>query len=477
MANRFTTHILKNSDIVNRPLPSTLLKGEPIINTADGIMYFSGVTTSTNEWTPAGTGTTANFFEVGSNLYDLRLRNRITKYEGASGAGLVGKFLSGTTNGFVLADISSIQGVDTYVTGFTYSNNVATIRRNQGQPDLSILINTMTGLTINGDLIVTGTETVNNLTITGTGLYNTTATGTNANEIVNYGSLTAYTTANDIYVTGGTISYTGPNGTLTLNRKNASPVSVTGFTDIYTTGGTYNAGTLTINKNDNTSFNITGLTTNDTFVTGFTYTPASNTLTIKQNQGQPDLTAQINSVSNLTAGRVVYVGTSGLLTDEAGFTYDSGTNTFSVPSDGTVNVGTGGLNVAGSAVIQGSLTVFGPSISAFTTDLYVEDSNIYLNYNPTGSTIATSIGSGWSIQDGNGITGGTVNLNINRMDSFTGLTATEIPSVTEYTASTGYENRGWITQLNDIVIRSTNISTPNGVRVLCEWDLLDGGQY
>lgn len=482
MANRFTTHILKNSDIVNRPLPSTLLKGEPIINTADGIMYFSGVTTSTNEWTPAGTGTTANFFEVGSNLYDLKLRNRITKYEGISGSGLIGKFLSGTTNGFVLADISSIAGIDTYVTGFTYSNNVATIRRNQGQPDLSILINTMTGLTINGNLTVSGTETVNNITITGTGLYNTTATGANTTEIVNYGSLTAYTSANDVYVTGGTISYTGPNGTLTLNRKSASPVSVTGFTDIYTTGGTYNAGTLTINKNDNTSFNITGLTTNDTFVTGFTYTPASNTLTIKQNQGQPDLTAQINSVSglsvsNLTAGRVVYVGTSGLLTDEAGFTYDAGTNTFSVPSDGTVNVGTGGLNVDGDTVIQGSLTVFGPSVSAFTSQLYVEDPNIFLNYNPTGSTTVTSIGSGWSIQDGNGITGGTVNLNINRMDSFTGLTATEIPSVTEYTASTGYANRGWITQLNDIVIRSTNVSTPNGVRVLAEFDTLDGGSY
>ena len=34
-----------------------------------------------------------------------------------------------------------------------------------------------------------------------------------------------------------------------------------------------------------------------------------------------------------------------------------------------------------------------------------------------------------------------------------------------------------ITQLNDIVIRSTNVSTPNGVRVLAEFDVLDGGTY
>ena len=56
MAIRQTTHVLKNSDIVNRPLPGSLLPGEPIVNTAEGIMWFSGVTTSTNEWTAAGTG-------------------------------------------------------------------------------------------------------------------------------------------------------------------------------------------------------------------------------------------------------------------------------------------------------------------------------------------------------------------------------------------------------------------------------------
>jgi len=161
----------------------------------------------------------------------------------------------------------------------------------------------------------------------------------------------------------------------------------------------------------------------------------------------------------------------------AGFTYNDSTNTLSTPTDGTMNVGTGGLNVDGDAVIQGSLTVFGPSVSAFTNELYVEDPNITLNYNPTGSTIATSLGAGWTIQDGNGVTGGTVNLEINRLDTLTGLTATEIPDVTEYTSGIGYENRGFITQLNDIVIRSTNVGTPNGVRVLAEFDILDGGNF
>lgn len=474
MAIRNTTHILKNSDIINRPLPSTLLKGEPIVNTADGIMYFSGVTTSTSGWTQSGP-TTPTFFEVGSNLYDLKIRNQITAYSGVTN--LTGKFLSGTTTGFVLADISAIAGVDTYVTGFTYGSNVLTIKQNNGQPNLTTLIDVMTGLTVNGDLTVTGTTNLSGSTY----LYAPITIG-NPYSVVNVDTLTSYTQTNDVYVTGGTISYTGPNGSIVLGRKNASNVTITGLTDVYTTGGTYNAGTLTLNNNNNGSFNVTGLTSNDTFVTGFTYSPTTNTFTIKQNQGQPDLPVQFSTVSgltlsNLTAGRVVYVGTSGLLTDEAGFTYDAGTNTFSVPSDGTVNVGTGGLNVTGSAVIQGDLTVFGSAISAFTTQLYVEDPNISLNYNPTGNTTVTSIGAGWTIQDGNGVNGGDVNLNINRLDTLTGLTASNVPSVTEYTSSTGYANRGLITQLNDIVIRSTSTTTPNGVRVLTEFDVLDGGQY
>ena len=591
MATRQTTHILKNSNIVNRPLPSSLLQGEPIVNTADGIVYFSGVTSSTNNWTPAGTGTTANFFEAGSNLYNLKLRNQITAYSGITN--LSGKFLSGTTSGFVLADISAIAGVDTYVTGFTYGSNVFTIKQNNGQGNLTALINTMTGLTISGDLTVTGgtqslfsgnssselvkiiqngsgdafvvedvangdsshfvinasgntaigltaplgndkltvsgntsiygalnatsisattyfglptdirvtggtyaagTATFTNntggtFTVTGFKTDDTYVTGGTANNSAKTYTFTNSTggtfTVNgltDLTVTGGTMAYVGSAGTATFTNSTGGTFNVTGFKDVFTTGGTYAAGTTTFTNNDGTTYQVTGLSSTDTYVTGFTYSSASNLLTISQNQGQAAKTVNITSMSgitlsNLTAGRVPYVGTGGLLTDEAGFTYDSSTNVLSIPADGTMNVGTGGLNVAGDAIIHGSLTVFGPSISAFTNQLYVEDPNISLNYNPTGNTTVTSIGAGWTVQDGNGVNGGNVNLNINRLDILTGLTATQVPSVTEYTASTGYANRGWITQLNDIVIRSTNVNTPNGVRVLAEWDTLDGGFY
>jgi hypothetical protein len=42
---------------------------------------------------------------------------------------------------------------DKYVTGFTYANNVLTIKQNNGETDLNVLVNTMTGLTVNGDTV------------------------------------------------------------------------------------------------------------------------------------------------------------------------------------------------------------------------------------------------------------------------------------------------------------------------------------
>jgi hypothetical protein len=552
MATRNTRLVIKNNQVPNAPFSgATVLKGEAIVNTADGIMMFSGITSSTSEWTPAGTGGNSSFFEVGSNLYDLRLRNQITKYQGQTGSGLSGKFLSGTTSGFVLADITDISSsVDSYTTGATWNPNVLTINLNKGKPSVPVTIDSFTALTVNGNLFVTGTETVNNLTITGTGLYNVVANGSNPNEIVNYSSLTAFSQTNDVYVTGstltpatddsdqqtstllyhstpiggpytiitdntfttggtysnitaditfdkndgssftvdlssidvndtyvtgGTISYVGPDGTLILTRNDGNNVTITGITDVKTTGATLIGSTAYFDTNDALSaytLDLSALDVNDTFVTGFTYNPTSNTFTISRNQGEPNLSAQISTVSgltvtNLTQGRVVYVGNGGLLTDEAGFTYNQSTNTLGVEN----------IEASGNVVIQGDLTVLGQAISAFTNELYVEDSNITLNYNPTGSTTVTSVGAGFTIQDGNGVSSGDVNFDIVRMQNFTGLTSTEIPNVSEYTGLTGYANRGWITQLNDIVIRSTNITTPNGVRVLAEFDVLDGGQY
>ena len=392
MAIRQTTHVLKSSDIINRPLPSTLLKGEPIINTAEGIMYFSGVTTSTSGWTSAGTGTTASFFEVGSNLYDLRLRNRITKYEGLSGSQLDGKILSGTSQGLILVDSTEINGIS----AFTYNSltNTFTIFDSNGT-EYPATISSVSGLTVNGNFNVTGATILNTVTANTISATTITVDDVNINDDVNI------------------------SGDLTVNN-----LTVTGNTSLQETSATTFSAT---------SVNIGGLGSN----------------------------------------RVVYTTGPGLLTTESNFTYTEGTDT----------LGVNNVDASGNVVIQGSLTVFGSSVSAFTSNLYVEDNNITLNYNPTGSTTTTSVNAGFTVQDGNGNTSGDVNLDIVRMQNLTGLTITQIPSVSEYSTGLGYTNRGWITQLNDIVIRSTDITdnntvgSVNGVRVLAEFDVLDGGSY
>jgi hypothetical protein len=462
MANRSTRLIIKNSDIVNRPLPNSLLGGEAIVNTADGIMWFSGVTTSTTEWTPAGTGSTANFFEVGSNLYDLRLRNKITAYQDISGAGLVGKFLSGTSTGFVLADISDISGIDTYVTGGTI---------------------TYTGA--DGSLVLRLNETAQDVTISGfSNIYTTGATfvgstayfDTNDTLSAYTLDLSAFVPTGDTYVTGFT--YNGAN-TFTIEQSQGQPDLTATFNTVtgLTVNGTLSATTLDANNILSGGTNLSTIfSTTDYFTTGFTYTPSTNTLTIDVSDGN-SYTASINSVSgltvaNLSSGRVVYTSTGGLLTDEAGFEYNAGTDTLTVAN----------ITATNDVTINGDLTVLGAAISAFTSELYIEDNNITLNFNPTGATNVTSVNSGFVIQDGNGVSG-DVSFNIVRMQNLTGLTGTQIPSVAEYTTSTGYVNRGWITELNDIVIRSTDTNdnggagAVNGVRVLAEFDVLDGGTY
>lgn len=639
MATRRTIYKLKSNQTNNGALPTSGVQmGEPLVNLFNGVVFFSGTTGGnyTPFVDPSNVTSGGTYFEVGSNLYNLQLRNRITSYQGQTN--LSGKFLSGTTTGFVLADISALDTVDTYVTGATWSPNTLTIGRNQGEPNIPVTIDTFSNINLYGttnvngnltvtgtsslqgvtatninasnlyasstlsavtgnittvnstttntnNLFVTGTEIVNNLTITGTGLYNTTATGTNPFEIVNFTSLSGYVENNDTYVTGGTVttpatnsnknvtvglSYKRPdgntytlttentfvtggtysNGTITFSYNDSAKTGfqvtgidgtdtfVTGgtnnaatnftnsatiglkynrdvndgvytlpYTNTFVTGGTYSSGTITLTKNDGSTVSVTGLLSTDVYVTGFTYNNTNNQLTIKQTQGQPDLSVFIDTVSgltvsNLTAGQVVYVGSDGKLKTESDFLYNDSNNTLTIGttsgklivnnglSDGASTFGQGGVTIGsggshstpgiGDLIVHGNFIVFGTGTTVATNELYVEDPQITLNYNPTGNTSSTSIASGLRIQDGSGTQGTDTYFTVARLDTLTGLTGNQVPVVTEYTVGgIGNPNRGWLTQLNDIVIRNTNLNNgaPNGVRVLAEFDTLDGGQY
>jgi hypothetical protein len=63
-----------------------------------------------------------------------------------------------------ISDVLNTVTADTYVTGFTYLNNTFTIKDNSGNT-FNTTIDVMTGLTVNGDLTVTGNTNLNGLSL------------------------------------------------------------------------------------------------------------------------------------------------------------------------------------------------------------------------------------------------------------------------------------------------------------------------
>lgn len=399
---RQATIKVRDRQVSGGSIPGDAVFGEPFVNLYNGVLRFSGVTGGDFE-----SSTQTGVFEVGSSLYNQKITNRlnindnfiisggtglISTYGGTSGAGILGKFLSGTTSGFVLGNISDIQGVTTRV-----------------QPGTNIT----TGGTDNFPTVnLVASPSVNNLTFSGA------AIGGNVQAAAGtFTSLSAGTLSGGTILSGGTNLYN-----IFQKIGDVDGVeNVNAGTNI-TTGGT--ATSPIINVVNSPVF--TGLVS----ATGFTD-------------------------SSLTAGRVTYAGVGGRLTDEALFEYDSGANLLKTQNIQIGNPGDTGT----TTTIYGDLLVMGQGISGFTSELYIEDNLIELNYNPTASTISTSLGAGWSIQDGSGVGGTDVFFDIRG-------------------AATGVANRSFATNLQDIRIRETGtISAPNGVYVIASGDIIDGGSY
>jgi hypothetical protein len=244
---------------------------------------------------------------------------------------------------------------DTYVTGFTYSPNTFTIADNSGST-FDATIDIVTGLTVNGNLLVTGNTNVNNLSAT------TISATTYQNLPADFNT----------FVTGFTYS---PN-TFTIADNSGSTFDatidiVTGFTvngNLSVTGNT--------NVNDLSATTISATTYQnlpvsfDRYVTGFTYSP--NTFTIADNSGVT-YNATINTVTGLTVNGTLSATTISATTYQnlpvsfdryvTGFTYSPNTFTISDNSgstfDATINVMTG-LTVNGNFNVSGDTTLDGP---------------------------------------------------------------------------------------------------------------------
>ena len=221
---------------------------------------------------------------------------------------------------------------DYYTTGFTYNDNTFTISDNSGNT-FSQTINDFTGLTINGDLNVTGDTILNTLsanTISATTYQNlpidpdTYVTGftysANTFTIFDNSGSTFDATFND--VTGLTIN--GDfivTGNTTLENVSATTISATTYQnlpidpDTYVTGFTYSANTFTISDNSGSTFDatfndVTGLTVNgDLLVTGTSSSSTFNiTTTPNTNSTDTDVL-----VRNSTTGEIESRSITGLI--------------------------------------------------------------------------------------------------------------------------------------------------------------------
>ena len=237
--------------------------------------------------------------------------------------------------------------IDIRTTGVTYSNNTFRFTNNTGGT-YSVLFNTLTGLTINGGLSVTGN----------TSLQSVTATTISATTYQNLPT--------DITVTGGTYS----NGTASFTNNTGGTFTVTGFSTSTTfTGGTVTGSTnftngLTANTISATTYYNLPIDP-DTYVTGFTL--SNDEITLSQNRddsyssftislsaytgGVTSVTASSGLSGNTTTGDITLINTSpdqivtisggtGITT---GGTYPNFTITNSSP-DQTVVI-TGGTNI------------------------------------------------------------------------------------------------------------------------------------
>ena len=228
-------------------------------------------------------------------------------------------------------------------------------------------------------------------------------------------------------ITGGTFDKN--TSTLTFTNTSGGTFSVTGLTDIYTTGLTFNQSTydLTIKLNDNSSVtqNLSVLAS-DVTITGGTYNPSNGVATFINNTGGTfDVSGFLTGFTDIyTTGGTYDNGAKTIL-----FTRNDN-NTYSVnlssitSQDVYVSGGTYDNNTGTATFTNTSGGTF--DVSGFTTggvDVFVTGST----YTNNTLTFVNNTGGTFNVLF-NTLTGATINGNL----SVTGTTSSEVISATTY---------------------------------------------
>jgi hypothetical protein len=332
----------------------------------------NGVSITGDTYTTGGTysnGTIDFYYNTGGGYQVVGLYTGQTSYVNSLTTG-VGLSADTTTGDITIINtdpdqIVSISGGTGILTGGTYPNFEIT----NTLPDLEVTISGGTGI-LTGGTYPNFTLKVDDIYATSLtfnqGTYDLSIDGSNGTlDTVSLGILSG-----DLTITGGT--YNPTTGTATFVNNSGGTFNVTGFltgyTDVYTTGFTYNNNTFTINNTNGSSLTstintMTGLTVNgnltvtgNTSLQGLTATTVSATtyynLPVDVFTGGTvtgatnftgGLTATTISGSSISAPglstQVVY-NNGGILSANTGFTYNN-INKISLGQSGTTITGNG----------------------------------------------------------------------------------------------------------------------------------------
>ena len=325
--------------------------------------------------------------EINSKLdvstFDSYTANTLDIY--VSGGTLSGTdlILERTDDNTVNIDLSALSGVtqNSFVTGFTYDNkNNLTISRNDGLSNISTNLSEMSGLTINGDLTVTGdTQIDGRLTVEDQTWFKGSPI-TFGNSFADSIDFTGRINGNFVPVNDNT-SDMGKPTTLSAQKywRNFYVYNITGGTlNLFNTPTLNNSGTEILVRNTSTGqIDYRDVTTlsgspTDTFVTGLTYNSTSNTVTLTQNESGPTQSVVIDSFSGVTL-------------------------------NGTTNIN-GNTVVDGDVLITKNVVILGTATTINSSTFSVDDNIITLNANATGSTVPLPIDSGIDILRNSGDT-------------------------------------------------------------------------
>jgi hypothetical protein len=332
---------------------------------------------------------------------------------------------------------------DIRVTGATYSNNSFTYRNNTGGT-FSVLFNTVTGLTTNGNLTVTGTTSSNTISATtyqnlptdvrvtggtysaGTILFTNNTGGTFNVTGLTTGS-TATVSGNFLPLSGGTVT----GGTIFTSGLTANTISATTYqnlpTDIRVTGATYSNNSFTYRNNTGGTFSVlfntvTGLTSTGTIssdtvsattyqnlptdirVTGSTY--SNNTFTSTNNTGGT-YSVLFDTVTGLTVnGQLSVTGNTGLGTSSPSTRLDIAALNTTTAVNNTLRFTD--TDTGAGTQFNGKIEFYSSDVSGVGVKSYVGG---IINSSSQGSLIFATTGTTGSL------TGGTVVGERMRIDS------------------------------------------------------------